>query len=77
MVRGEPIHCVPGVGVNTVGDTTARYGWLGGKQHFGRKRHVRCWQGFRYAGKFWKGRKTARCTKGARGRGRYNKRMRS
>ncbi|TQK42329.1 RHS repeat-associated protein [Streptomyces sp. SLBN-118] len=50
-----------------------RSGWMdiAGSATFG------AGKGFRYAGKFWKGRKMARYAKGARGRGRYNKRMRS
>lgn len=50
-----------------------RSGWMdiAGSATFG------AGKGFRYAGKFWKGRKMARYAKGARGNGRYNKRMRS
>jgi hypothetical protein len=50
-----------------------RSGWMdiAGSATFG------AGKGFRYAGKFLQGRKMARYTKGVRGRGRYNKRMRS
>ncbi|WP_405803520.1 hypothetical protein OG729_00540 [Streptomyces sp. NBC_00210] len=50
-----------------------RTGWMdiAGSATFG------AGKGFRYAGRFWKGRKMARYAKGVRGSGRYNKRMRS